>query len=193
VNSPISLLESLIHISLLTRLFDSSKETKFVDESLRSSFFRIFEKKEMFDIFEETIMKVVNDASVNPIAKSKRYQLVRSDVTEIIYPIGGFFKKHKDYLSLTSNSIQEYTLIVCPPFSTQQEQDLSSSSAIDDDDVVVVVGGETLIHSNGETFTSSATTKPGGALLFRKDLEHEGAVLKSGNKRIVTVNLWAID
>jgi hypothetical protein len=153
VNSPISLLESLIHISLLTRLFDSSKETKFVDESLRSSFFRIFEKKEMFDIFEETIMKVVNDASVNPIAKSKRYQLVRSDVTEIIYPIGGFFKKHKDYLSLTSNSIQEYTLIVCLPSSTQQEQDLSSSSAIDDDDVVVVVGGETLIHSNGETFT----------------------------------------
>jgi hypothetical protein len=36
-------------------------------------------------------------------------------------------------------------------------------------------------------------TKPCGALLFRKDLEHEGAVLKSGNKRIVTVNLWAID
>jgi hypothetical protein len=133
-------------------------------------------------------MKVVNDASVNPIAKSKSYQLVRRDVTEIIYPIGGFFKKHKDYLSLTSNSIQEYTLIVCLPSSTQQEQAIETDNLSSS-----VVGGETLIHSNGETSTSSATTKPGGALLFRKDLEHEGAVLKSGNKRIMTVNLWAID
>ena len=33
---------------------------------------------------------------------------------------------------------------------------------------------------------------PGGALLFRKDLRHEGRVLTAGQKHIVTLNLWAV-
>jgi len=34
------------------------------------------------------------------------YSLDRNDVTYIIYPTGGFFKAHQDFLSLTSNCIQ---------------------------------------------------------------------------------------
>jgi hypothetical protein len=160
VNSPISLLESWIHISLLTRLHHSLPVNYSIAVKRQNS--------------------LMNHYVPHPFE--------RSDVTEIIYPISGYFKKHKDYLSLTSNSIQEYTLIVRLPSSTQQEQAIETDNLSSS-----VVGGETLSHSNGEMFTSSATAKPGGALLFRKDLEHEGAVLKSSNKRIVTVILWAID
>ena len=35
------------------------------------------------------------------------------------------------------------------------------------------------------------TTTPGSALLFWKDMEHAGNVLKKGNKHIVTANIWA--
>lgn len=157
-------------------MFDSKKEAKFVDESLRSSSFRTFETKEAFEAFD-SIMQAVNDPKLNPIAATKTFTLFRSDVTEISYPVGGFFKKHKDFLSVTSNSITEFTLIV----------GLSSEGDSE------VVGGETLIHSNGKTLSSSMTTTPGGGLLFRKDLEHEGDKLTAGSKRIATVNLWGID
>ncbi len=53
-------------------------------------------------------------------------------------------------------------------------------------------GGETVVWSNGSPLVSKATTTPGGALLFRKDLKHEGRVLTAGQKHIVTLNLWAV-
>ena len=50
---------------------------------------------------------------------------------QIKYSAGGFFKKHKDYLSITSNLIEEFTLIICvtPP-------DIAATST----------GGQTIIH-----------------------------------------------
>ena len=182
---PVAAIESLFTANTTTpfqpsMLFDSAKESKFVDESLRSSEFRLFEDKRSFDTFDDSIMMHLNDPTKNPIAAHKKFQLVRSDITEILYPIGGFFKKHKDFLSVTSNSITEFTLIVCLPVKGGSGDD-------------VVEGGETLIHVNGATLASKMTTTPGNALLFRKDLEHEGAKLLKGGKRIITVNLWAID
>jgi len=49
-----------------------------------------------------------------------------------------------------------------------------------------------VVWSNGSPLVSKATTIPGGALLFRKDLRHEGRVLTAGQKHIVTLNLWAV-
>jgi len=92
---------------------------------------------------------------------------------------GGFFKRHQDYLSLTSNAVEEYTLIlgITPP-----EIEAATPAA----------GGETIVHVNPYfTLTSRATTTRGGVLLFRKDLAHEGAPLLAGQKHIVTLNVWA--
>ncbi|GMI12680.1 hypothetical protein TrRE_jg7199 [Triparma retinervis] len=159
-------------------LYDSKKDAKFVDESLRSSSFRTFVKGDLFDVFDEEIMAAVNDPKQNPIAAMKTFTLVRSDISEIKYPVGGFFSKHKDYLSITSNSISEFTMIV---------------ALTGPDSSPPTVGGETLLHSAGHTLSSTKTTTPGGGLLFRKDIEHEGAKLEAGSKRILTVNLWAIE
>jgi len=92
---------------------------------------------------------------------------------------GGFFKRHQDYLSLTSNAVEEYTLIMCV---TPPEVEAATPA----------VGGETLVHVNPYfTLASKATTTRGGVLLFRKDLAHEGAPLVAGEKHIVTLNVWA--
>lgn len=67
---------------------------------------------------------------------------------------GGFFKAHQDYLSLTSNCVEEYTLLICVtlPEAAKATQ-----------------GGETRVEvSPGHDVLSRATTTPGSALLFRK-------------------------
>ena len=38
----------------------------------------------------------------------------------------------------------------------------------------------------------AATTQPGHGLLFRKDVDHEGAKVEAGEKHIVSLNLWAM-
>jgi hypothetical protein len=53
-------------------------------------------------------------------------------------------------------------------------------------------GGETRVElSPGHEVVSRATTTPGGGLLFRKDLVHEGLPVLEGRKEIVTLDLWA--
>ena len=103
------------------------------------------------------------------------YKLLRNNVTEIVYEKGGFFKRHQDYLSLVSNVVEEFTMIVC----------INAAGAI-------TSGGETVVHlSASASHASKATTQRGSALVFRKDLPHEGRVVEDGEKRIVTLNLWA--
>jgi hypothetical protein len=73
-------------------------------------------------------------------------------------------------------SSEEFTLILC----------------VTPDGLGNVVGGETLIYpcasQKGVPFD---TTAPGNGLLFRRNLEHAGNVLKEGEKHILTANLWA--
>ena len=44
---------------------------------------------------------------VNRTDTSKTYYLVRNDITHIVYGPGDFFKRHSDYLSVTSNIVEE--------------------------------------------------------------------------------------
>lgn len=54
-------------------------------------------------------------------------------------------------------------------------------------------GGETILHFNEDfKYASKATITPGGCLLFRKDITHEGSPLRSGHKEILTFNVWLI-
>ena len=55
-----------------------------------------------------------------------------------------------------------------------------------------VKGGATVIHALGSSTKYSATTTPGEALLFRKDLEHEAELLEAGEKHLLSLNLWAM-
>ena len=87
----------------------------------------------------------------------------------------------QDYLSVTSNIVEEYTLL------------LALNSA---EEAAAVVGGNTLIYFEaggkgkpGCAVRSFNTVIPGAALLFRKDLDHEGEKLEAGTKEILSLNL----
>ena len=154
-----------------SELYSSATNARIIDEELRKSRFRLFKDREIFDLVDQTV-RWLNESD-----KEYCYQLRRDDITEIHYKKGDFFKKHKDYLSTTSNLVEEFTLILCVTPSERL-------GAID--------GGETLIYpyasQKGVAFD---TTTPGNGLLFRKDLEHAGNMLKAGEKHILTANLWA--
>lgn len=153
-----------------SELYSSVVDDKIVDEKLRKSRFRAFQDREIFDLVHQTI------EWLNESDERFSYQLRRDNITETRYQNGGHFSKHKDFLSLTSNLVEEFTLILCvtpPGFGP-------------------VEGGETLIFpyasKDGVPFD---TAKPGNGLLFRKDLEHAGNLLKTGEKHILTANIWA--
>eukprot|EP00121_Abeoforma_whisleri_P001070 Awhi_evm1s953 len=114
---------------------------------------------------------------INKKNKSKNYfHLLKNDLTHIRYKQGGFFHKHSDFLSLKSNFIEEYTLIICV---TPEEEAKDC------------VGGETVVSfGDNYEFESLATTTPGRALLFRKDMAHRGNEVLQGTKEICTLNLW---
>ncbi|CAB9519901.1 expressed unknown protein [Seminavis robusta] len=150
-------------------------KTKIVDEDLRQSVFRAITDPKLMDLVDANIVSHLNQTD-----QSYQYTLCRNDITHIKYEEGGFFQRHKDYLSLTSNLIEEFTLLVCVTTTPSS----SSGDARE--------GGETTIHGFGGTSQTFATATPGSGLLFRKDLEHEGCVLKKGTKHILTANLWAI-
>jgi hypothetical protein len=64
----------------------------------------------------------------------------------------------QDFLSVTSNLVEEFTLILCVT-----PEGLGAS------------GGETIIYPYAsKKGTAYDTTTPGNGLLFRKDLEHAG-------------------
>jgi hypothetical protein len=96
--------------------------------------------------------------------------------------IRGFFKAHRDFNSTTSNMIEEFSLIVCV---TPEEE------------AKCVEGGETAIITFGGVGSKPVekvydTKTPGCALLFRKDLNHEGKPLIKGVKHIITANIFAV-
>lgn len=146
-----------------SQLYSASRDEKFVDESLRLSKYRAITDPALFDMVQEIATRLKPGSMV-----------VRNDITQIVYGPGGFFKPHQDYLSMKSNILDERTLLIC----------------ITPEDVEVV-GGETRIVVNPYyTHVSKATTTPRNALIFRKDLMHEGALLEKGSKIIVSANLW---
>ena len=98
-------------------------------------------------------------------------------MTEITYQPGGFFKRHQDFFSVQGNVVEEHTMLVC----------VTPSAA-----AARVQGGATVIHQLGKSHKLAATTTPGHAVVFRKDLEHEGERLDAGEKRVVSLNLLAI-
>jgi hypothetical protein len=147
-------------------LYSTTKKEKFVDENERTSSFKLLKDEALFDKFEKLLEKISSTDKIYD------YMLVRNDVTYIKYDKGGFFKKHADYLSFTSNLVEEYTMILCIDANCK--------------------GGETKFHINPYfEYSSKASITPKNCVIFRKDLVHEGCVIQDGYKNILTVNLLA--
>lgn len=155
-----------------SELYSSEKDAKIVDPELRKSRFRKFRHETIFDSVDQ-LVQWLNESDDN-----YSYQLRRDDITETRYEAGGHFLKHKDFLSVASNIVEEFTLLMCVTPS-----DLLPKAA---------VGGETLLFPYGsDKGTPFNTTTPGAGVLFRKDLDHSGSLLQTGEKHILTANLWA--
>jgi hypothetical protein len=148
-----------------SKIYRSDTDEKLVNTETRLSEFRLFIEKDLFSLCEQLINKISEQD------KDMSYMLVKNDITHIKYNKNGYFKAHEDYLSLTTNIIEEYTLIIC----------LRGDC----------IGGETILHFNDHfSYPSKATVTTDHLLLFRKDLKHEGALVQDGTKEILTMNLW---
>mmetsp|Transcript_60230 Transcript_60230/g.111664 ORF Transcript_60230/g.111664 Transcript_60230/m.111664 type:complete len:682 (+) Transcript_60230:90-2135(+) len=141
-----------------------------IDLERRNSSFRRLKEDSLFNLIEPVVAQL---SQMDPLLT---YKLVRSDITHIKYAKGGFFAKHSDYLSVTSNMIEEFALLVCVTPAEQASH---------------VSGGKTVLYLGNSRHVSDSTTRPGCAIAFRKDVEHESTVLEAGEKHIIMANLWA--
>jgi len=149
-------------------IYDSLKDQKELAPEERISIFKTYEDKDILDDCQK-LVDLVNHQN-----DQIKFVLVRNNATYIKYQEGEFFKPHEDYLSLTSNLIQEYTMIMCVDANCQ--------------------GGETVLHFNQHfKHASQASITPLHILIFRKDIKHEGALIEKGYKEIMSLNLWAVD
>ena len=143
-----------------SQLYMPVDDEKVVDLDKRVSEFRVFTDEALFEA-AEIIVKQLSERS-----DTREYVLVRNDLTHIRYRAGGFFKRHQDFLSLATNMVEEHTLLLCvtPP-------DIASNT----------VGGATAIYgANDARKEYTETVTPGSALAFRKDVEHAGMPVVSG-------------
>lgn len=148
-------------------LYLPAEEEKIIDKGRRVSQFRTFTDTVIFTLVESLIAKL------NAVDTETEFYLVKNDVTHIRYEKDGFFKKHQDYLSLSTNTVTEYTMLMCLDADCE--------------------GGETLFHINPHfSHASKCSVQKDGIVVFRKDIYHEGSVLKSGRKDIMSLNLWGI-
>ena len=120
-------------------LYEVAGDRRLVDTSLRLSRFRaIADDARLFAAARALVAAAAAPDALND------YTLLQNDVTHIRYEPGGFFKAHEDYLSLTSNVVEEYTMLVC---------------VTPDAEAAATVGGETRITlPTGHHATAAATT-----------------------------------
>jgi len=151
-----------------SHLYKIGDETITVDSTKRKSKFKLLKSRELFELMDKYIQLI------NQQDSQMEFQLVKNDITCIRYSKGDFFEAHQDFLSYTSNIIEEYTMVL----------------SLDSD----CNGGHTIIHVNDhfKHFSRASKTKY-HSLIFRKDMKHEGEILKSGQKCILTMNLLAMD
>lgn len=173
-----------------SQLYSSQRDETFINEDLRKSIFRTIQDPKLFDLIDTDIVQ--NILNNDPENKTHNFMLRRNDVTHIKYYKGGFFKKHRDYLSTTSNFVEEFTFLLCvtPTEALNNGDNHGAAGGTTSGGTAAVKGGETKLFGYG-TSKCYDTSTPGTGLLFRKDLEHEGCELIQGEKHIITLNLYA--
>ena len=150
---------------------------KFLDTEQRSSTFRELNDPKLWSLCEEVV------ACASATDEKCSYSLVRNDATHIRYLEGGYFKTHQDYLSLTSNCVEEYTLLV----AVNDSAEAASAEA----GTLASTSRRGASARQARCPPRTTRPRPGHALLFRKDLDHEGEPLLKGVKNILSLNLLA--
>ena len=158
----------MIYVFLPSHLYKVGDETNTVDGTKRKSKFKLLKSRELFELIDKYIQLI------NHQDTQMEFHLVKNDITCIQYEKGDFFEAHQDFLSYTSNVIEEYTMVL----------------SLDSD----CNGGHTILHINDHfKHLSNASKTKYHSLIFRKDMKHEGEILKSGQKCILTMNLLATE
>jgi hypothetical protein len=88
-------------------VYDTATATSAVHLELRKSKYRSISDPALFDLVEKAVCEISDADPCNS------FLLLRNDISHIVYDVGGYFTAHQDFLSLTSNCIQEYTLLIC--------------------------------------------------------------------------------
>ena len=152
-------------------VFLTETQQNIVDPDTRTCLLRSMRDPKLFAACGEILAALTAN---DPLNFFKHFE---NDVTQIVYSPGGKFEQHRDYLSLASNVVEEYTLVV----------------NVNEPGCAEIVGGETLIKVNAATqLVSKASTTPGGALLFRKDLQHQSLQVTQGQKEVISINVWCM-
>ena len=90
-----------------SQVYMKTSEKKIINEELRLSSFRTLVDEKIFNIGDVILNKINNEIS------GKKFIIHKNDIMHIIYDKDGYFKRHEDYLSINSNIIEEYSMIVC--------------------------------------------------------------------------------
>lgn len=90
-----------------SQVYNAQSDTKLVKPELRLSEFRTLDDSKLFEEADKLI------SYINSKQSGKKFILHKNDIMHIRYKGGGYFKPHEDYLSVTSNFLEEYSLIIC--------------------------------------------------------------------------------
>ncbi len=146
---------------------------------------RLSESRRVFDPSLASLCeKLVYEVSVRD--DEYCYTLCHDHVTHSRHPGGSHFDRHIDLPvrpcrdeSKESKHVEEFTLLV----NVNPEG-------------VACEGGQTLVHAPGGGPSSTSvkffdtTSVAGGGLLFRKDVAYQGNKVLSGEKHLISLNLW---
>jgi hypothetical protein len=150
-----------------SELYIPSLDKNIIDINKRNSIFKTIKNTELFT----EITKLVD--LISEMDCEFNYSVNKNDVTYIKYEKGGFFNEHQDFLTIKSNTIIEFTMIMC--------------------ESAECVGGRTIFTLNKYfKHYSEYSTNKNHILIFRKDFRHEGELIQSGYKNIIIVNLFGI-
>jgi len=153
-------------------VYEIDTASRNIDTNVRRSVYRDISEEKLFDLVDDNILREVSECDA-----TYSFYLRRDHASHIKYTQGGFFGRHQDYLAVNSNIVEEFAMLICVT-----PAELARHTR----------GGETIIHGYECSRKCRASATPGRGLIFRKDLEHEGAKLVQGDKHVLALNLWAV-
>jgi C4/C10 protein len=148
-----------------TDFYSGDVGKRIIDPNFRLSRSKVFNDIKLYDLINKLLTKL------NSILKLPNpYFLIKEPVKYIVYTDGGHFKTHTDLILVDTFKYTEYTMILC----------LDANCTY----------GETIFHfDDGNKYTSNATTTPKHSIIFKKDIAHEGNIVKNGYKKILSFNI----
>lgn len=150
----------------ISTFMDANSRKRIINSKIRNSKSTSIKNDKVINLLYKLIKQL------NKIESRFYFKINDNDIKYIEYEEGGFFTKHQDYTNLNHKIINECTLLIC----------LESNCE----------GGETVFYKNQNSYCSSTPKTKYGCCIFNKNLIHEGLILKSGIKKILQINLFAI-